>query len=297
MIPMDAHCTRCLINRHYETAMALGSGEQAEAFLRDIMKAYLELPKGVDSSALGPAAARLLTEHYHLPPDRFMEEKQASNRFVLERLPRLLRMAENAPDPLYAGVQMAILGNYLDFSALQGKVSFEKMDEMLAAGLDIPVDREQYQSFRRDLSKAKTLLYLTDNAGEIGFDRILCHQIEKQYPEIAITFCVRGGPANNDALREDAEFMQIPWPVIDNGVNIAATPLDRIGKEAKDAIRSADIIIAKGMGNTESMYGCGYPVYYLFLIKCQRIEAFFGKPRMTPMLVKDNGRTPYADEK
>ena len=296
MIPMDGTCTRCMINRYYETAISLGDGEQAEAFLRDIMKAYLALPKGVDASAMGPEAARLLTEHYHLPPDRFLEEKQASNRFVLERLPQIKNMVETAPDPLYAAVQMAILGNYLDFSALQGQVSFEKLDEMLQKGLEIPVDQEQYRSFCRDLSKAKKLLYLTDNAGEIGFDRVLCEEIEKIYPDMDITVCVRGGPANNDALREDAQLMQIPWRVIDNGINIAATPLDRIGREAMDAIRSADLIIAKGMGNTESMYGCGYPVYYLFLIKCRRIGEVFGVPLMTPMLIKDNGRKANADE-
>ena len=47
------------------------------------------------------------------------------------------------------------------------------------------------------------------------------------------------------------------------------------------------MILAKGMGNTESMYGCGYPVYYAFLIKCVRFQEYFKAPMMSPMFIKD----------
>ena len=57
--------------------------------------------------------------------------------------------------------------------------------------------------------------------------------------------------------------------------------------EKLDAILPADVIIAKGMGNTESMYGCGYNVYYAFLVKCARLSSYFHQPLMTPMLVHD----------
>ena len=60
-----------------------------------------------------------------------------------------------------------------------------------------------------------------------------------------------------------------------------------LGQEAKQALETADVIFAKGMANTETMYGCGYNVYYAFLIKCQRFMDRFGKPMFTPMLVKE----------
>jgi len=47
------------------------------------------------------------------------------------------------------------------------------------------------------------------------------------------------------------------------------------------------VILSKGMGNTESMYGCGYNVYYAFLIKCDRFIQYFEKPKMTPMFIRD----------
>ena len=231
--------------------------------------------------------ADLLHEMYGLPLDRFKQEKLESNRFVVERLDQIRQKVVSAPDPVFAGLQFAILGNYLDFGALAGQVSFEKLEDMLEQALDMELDQENYVSLCRDLEAGKNLLYLTDNAGEIGFDRIFAEEIAKRYPHIAITFCVRGGIAQNDATREDAAAVGIPFPVIDNGNRIAGTQMDQLSEEAENAIKSADVIIAKGMANTETMFGCGYNVYYAFLIKCQRFVTDFGRPMFTPMLVRD----------
>ena len=131
------------------------------------------------------------------------------------------------------------------------------------------------------------MLYLTDNAGEIGFDRICAERIAKRYPHLQITFCVRGGNTLNDATRADAQEVEIPFPVIDSGVSIPGTLLSALGEEAKQALETADVIIAKGQGNIETMYGCGYNVYYAFLVKCSRFVHVFNQPKLTPMLIKE----------
>ena len=136
--------------------------------------------------------------------------------------------------------------------------------------------------------EADPMLYLPDNAGETGFDRIFAEEIAKKYPHMEITFCVRGDIANNDATREDAAAVGVPFPVIDNGNRIAGTQMDQLSCEAETAIKTADVIIAKGMANTETMFGCGFNVYYAFLIKCQRFVTDFGRPMFTPMLVRDS---------
>ena len=59
-------------------------------------------------------------------------------------------------------------------------------------------------------------------------------------------------------------------------------------REAKQALEQADVILAKGMGNTETMLGCGYNVYYAFLVKCPRFVQIFEKPMFTPMLIRDD---------
>ena len=286
-IKIDSYCYECLLRRHVATARSLGSEEQATIFAQRMLRACLDAPEGTPSPAIGTVIADLLLEMYGLPLDRFREEKIASNRFIMERLEDVRRAVTTAEDPVFAGLQMAILGNYLDYGALQGQVSFEKLEEMLRSALQMELDRDTYEKLCRDFEKGKKLLYLTDNAGEIGFDRIFAEAIREKYPHLEILFCVRGDIAGNDATREDAAAVELPFPVIDSGDRTAGTLIPKLGQEAKKALEEADVIIAKGMANTETMLGCGYNVYYAFLVKCQRFVNVFKKPMLTPVLTSE----------
>ena len=289
-IPFDSRCMECHLRRNCATARSFGTGEQVTAFAKDLVKLYLSAPEGVSSPWLGPATTDLFRKHFDLPEDRFREEKEISNRFVLERLPRIRQRVNAAEDPLFAALQFAILGNYIDFSALQGQVRFEDLEKLLDEASSMVLDKDVYTSLRADLEKGKKLLYLTDNAGEIGFDRIFAEEIHRQYPQLEIIFCVRGGPAMNDALREDAALVGIPFPVIDNGNRVSGTQIDMLGDEAKEALENAHVILAKGMANTETMLGCGYNVYFAFLVKCPRIGDHFGAELFTPLLVRERAQ-------
>ena len=256
-------------------------------FARELMKLYLDAPKNVPSTWFTPKISILLHERYGLEIDRFRQEKLDSNALVLSHMEDIRRRVMGAENPVLAGLQFAILGNYLDFSALQGQVSFEKFTEMLDSAHEMRFDMTAFQRFCQDLGQGKKLLYLTDNAGEIGFDRIFAEAICANYPNLEITFCVRGGPTLNDATQEDAQALGIPFRVIDNGNLIPGTQLDQLGAEARQALEEADVILAKGMANVETMLGCGYNIYYAFLVKCQRFVNLFGQPLMTPMLVSE----------
>ena len=285
---MNATCLACHFQKQVETALSLGDEATATIFARELMESYLSAPAEAASPYFGPIVAELFEKHYGISENsRYAREKQDSNAFVLSRMEQIRARVESQEDPVYAGLQFSILGNYLDFSALKGKVSFEKLEEMLSLGLQMELDRDCYAAMCQDLEQGERLLYLTDNAGEIGFDRIVAEQIHKKYPHLKIIFCVRGGPALNDATRDDAQTVGIPFPVIDNGSCYAGTILDKLGPEAREAMGTADVIISKGMGNVETLYGCGYNIYYAFLVKCQHFINLFQKPLMTPMLVKE----------
>ena len=286
-IAMDAACLQCSLRRNIQTVEPLGSPEETMDFARELLKLYLSAPRDVPSTWLTPAINQLLHQRYGLDLDRFRQEKLDSNTLVLSHMADIRSRVLGAENPVLAGLQFAILGNYLDFSALQGQVSFEKFTEMLDTADKMQFDMTVFQRFCRDLQNGKKLLYLTDNAGEIGFDRIFAEAISTRFPNVEITFCVRGGPTLTDATREDAAAVGIPFRVIDNGNLIPGTQLDQLGEEAKQALDAADVILAKGMANVETMLGCGYNIYYAFLVKCQRFVNLFSKPLMTPMLVPE----------
>ena len=292
---VDSYCIQCYLRRNAELVRPLGNEAKTTEFLKKIMQMYIDAPAGVPSPWFGPQVADLLHQMYGLELDRFRQEKLDSNRFVLERLDDIRRRVAAAQDPVLAGLQFAILGNYLDFSALQGNVSYEKLDEMLSGAKDIDVTGATFDALCQDLETAERLLYLTDNAGEIGFDRVLAETLKKRYPQLEITFCVRGFVTQNDATREDAAAVGLPLPVIDNGNRVAGTQLELLSQEARAALEQADVILAKGMGNTETMLGCGYNVYYAFLVKCPRFVQLFQRPLFTPMLIRDRDCAYMAD--
>ena len=68
---------------------------------------------------------------------------------------------------------------------------------------------------------------------------------------------------------------------------MAGTQLDILGAEAKAAMDRADVIIAKGQANAETLMDSGYPIYYAFLVKCIRFIERYQKPKLTPMLVRE----------
>ena len=286
-INMDTKCIQCLLNKHLEGARKHGTPEQANRFCADLLPILEQALTARNSAWAGARINGLYAKHFGLSQDRFLEEKRLSNEFVLARMDRIRSLVEAQPDPVYAALQFSVLGNYLDFSALQGQVSFEKLDDMLAQGLQLPLDKVVYSQFLADLERGKTLLYVTDNAGEIGFDRILAQQLQKAFPHLAITFCVRGLPAHNDATRDDAAFVGLEFPIVDTGNNIGGVEFSEISPQCQAAFDESDVILAKGMGNTETMYGCGYNIYYAFLVKCQMFADRFQKPLMTPMLVRE----------
>lgn len=285
---INADCIECMIRRNLETARLHGDDAQVTEFALDLMRLILKTPEA-SSPCFAPEISRLYQKHFGLDPDRYAEEKRLSNQFVLERMDQIRDLVSQSEDRLYAAFQFAILGNYIDFSALQGELSFDTLDAMLQKAKQFHVDAQVFARLRRDLASGKELLYLTDNAGEIGFDRIFAEEIHRQYRDLHITFCVRGGPALNDATREDAAIVGIPFPVIDNGNCTPGTVLSLAGDDLLAALKASDVVIAKGQANAETLMDThhGYNVYYAFLAKCIRFTQRFSVPKLSAVLTQE----------
>ena len=283
----DSRCLMCQLERNLQAARKLGTEQQATAFAKDLMQLLCNAPEGVSAPWFTPGVAELFQKHYGLPLDRYREEKKQSNAFVLARMDDIREKIRSSADPVLTGLKFAILGNYIDFAALRDAVSFEELDRMLLSAMEMELDAENYRRLCRELETGRKLLYLTDNAGEIGFDRLFAEALAEKYPQLGITFCVRGGPAANDATREDAAEVGIPFPVIDNGNTVPGTLPELLGAEARDAFETADVILSKGQGNVETLLGCGKNIYYAFLVKCPLFVEKFQKEKLSPMLVKE----------
>lgn len=215
--------------------------------------------------------------------------KSHYNRVMLEAEPMLQKNVQDANDPLLCAVQYAMAGNYIDFGALD-EVGEETLQKFLSAADEMTVDASALELLRSDLKVANRLVYLTDNCGEIVADKVFLHTLLKKRPDLHITVILRGAPVLNDATLLDAEqvgLSSVASEVMGNGTAIAGTVLSRVSKEAREAISRADLLIAKGQGNYESLCGCGLNLYYIFLCKCELFVKRFGLPQFTGVLTKE----------
>ena len=145
------------------------------------------------------------------------------------------------------------------------------------------------------MKKASNVVYITDNCGEIVLDKIAIQMLKKTFPNIRVTALVRGLPAGNDATMEDAEFCGLTdiVPVLGNGSDVGGTWFHGISTHARELLQSADVILAKGQGNYETMHGCGLNIYYLFLCKCDWFQQLFHAKLLQGMFINEK-RAPKA---
>ena len=284
---MNAECYLCQLKRSTEIARGYAGDAGADIMAKKLMAAYASAPDFYSSPLFEPTVTQILRDHCGLVGDRFRAEKDESNRLALSKIDSIRRYIQEAADPVYAALQMAVLGNYIDFSALRGEVDLGKLEEMLKGSASISLDKDSYATFIRQLETAEKLLYITDHCGEIVFDRLCAETLAKGFPNLSITFCVRGGNAANDATRADALAVGIEFPIVDTGLPIAGVPVEVLEGPAKDALEEADVILSKGQANVETLYGCGHNIFYLFRIKCQRFQTLFGKEKLTPMFLRE----------
>jgi hypothetical protein len=181
---------------------------------------------------------------------------------------------QRSDDPFAAAVRLAVAGNVIDLGA-KGGLTEDEVRQAASAALDHPLVGD-VELLRQAATTAQSILYLTDNAGEIVFDRVLIEQL----PRDRVTVAVRGRPAINDATREDAAAaaLQEIAEVIDNGSAIPGTVLSDCSSEFRRRFAEADLVIAKGQGNFETLNDVPAPLFCLFRVKCAIIAEHCGHP-------------------
>ena len=284
-------CWNCCLSTAQRRAKALPvQPEQLDKMLEEIRTAADDC-HGCESA---PAMSAILTEvmkKYADVDDQYILPKRSFNELMLHLEPRIDAEILSDSDPLRRALQFAMAGNYIDFGALD-VVTEDKLMEILGRSSQIAVNSAILSQLREDLRTKKTLLYITDNCGEIVMDKLLLRLIQKQYPNLDITILVRGMPTHNDATVSDAAFVGLTdiAPVIGNGTCAPGTPLDGrlvVPEDIRARVYSADICIAKGQGNFESLHGCGLNIYYMFLCKCTAFVERFGMEQFAGVLANE----------
>ena len=205
--------------------------------------------------------------------DPYHDVKQQFNNAALKLYPRMRRLITESENPLETAVRLAIAGNIIDFG-VKSTLQVAELEKAISRCLSEKSADMQIGAFRKAIEDSENILYLADNAGEIVFDRLLIEQL----PTEKITVAVKGSPVINDATMEDAVTAGLHKivEVIDNGSDAPGTVLESCSQSFRDHFEEADLVIAKGQGNYETLSGLNKNMFFMLQAKCPVISRNIG---------------------
>ena len=244
-----------------------------ERLLREVLRWIAEMDLNETPPVLAQRIHRRLRE-ISAVADPYRAAKDHWNQLALSLLPDLKTMVQAAPDPFTMALRLAIAGNVIDMGVHAAVTETDlrrSIDQVLTGPLTGDLD-----TFRKSVAEARNILYLADNAGEIVFDRLL---IEQLLPK-PVTLVVRGSPILNDATLVDARTAGLDKivNVVANGSDAPGTLLEECHEDFRRRWTEADLIIAKGQGNFETLDEEPANIFFLFKVKCPVIATDVGLP-------------------
>jgi len=272
-------CIPCMIRQTIEAARLSVDNEVLQ---RQVLNQVMHYLQGVDYQLSPPEIGKHIFKIIHDLTgceDPYHDLKLRYNQFALEHYNAFKRQVYLSDDPVLLAAKLAVSGNLVDL-ATNGSESY--IGQILYNAQRQHFSINDYNHFLEDLSAARQILYLADNAGEIVFDKLFIEVLRRFYPERNLTFTVvvRGAPIINDATLEDARLINLDKValVIDNGDGAPATVLHRVSDEMKTCYNETDLVISKGQGNWETLHEESKLIYFLFKIRCPVISAVLKIP-------------------
>ncbi len=270
---MESECVQCILN---STMEIFRDDKHAVADERRFLRDLLDTLQSVDIESPPPEYARqvykVLYEHNKIE-DNYAENKAKSTEIALNVLPKIQAVINTYAYPFEAAVRFAIAGNIIDYGTNR---TFDlntveaRLMEVMEQELDIALVRQLEQ----DMKNAKHILYMLDNCGEAVLDRLLTEPFKEK-----ITLGVRGKKVLNDVTKEDLAGSGFAnYRVITTGDGTPGVSLKYSSPEFMQVLNAADLIIAKGQGNYETLdeYGnANQRVYHLFRLKCPVVMRLF----------------------
>jgi len=271
-------CVPCLLNRIiFESKQ---STEDEEVQTNVIKNACSMLKNFYDPSE----CSAVIATHVHKKtydllnnPDPYKELKEQSNQIAASLIPLVKDHINESKNPLKTAILTSIIGNTLDFGIKGASKHPEEFEQVFDQNFNEGFGFDDTEKVFSILKNSKSILYFTDNCGEIVFDKLVIEEMKKMFPHLLISLVVKGEPVLSDATMKDAKelgFDDVVDNVFTTGGFAVGVNLMKIPTELKNEMNNADLFICKGMANYESFSETSiHPIVYLLRSKCEPIAS------------------------
>lgn len=279
---MSAVCYPCFASQILEIAEKFNLDvDESRQLFADLFEVITSVPVTCPSPVIAMKIRDYIYENIS-ERDIYLEEKQRGNLVAMEFVEILQKKIDEADDPLLQAAKIAILGNIIDVGVPSDEDVASRLEPFLQKEEELIANTAkeffEYERFKEDFYKAKKILYIADNTGEIVLDSLFIKTMKELRPELEIVCATRDKPILNDATIEDAIFAGIDKyaEVISSGCSAPGTIFEYCSDEFLSHVESADLIISKGQGNFETLTNEKLDLYFMLMIKCDVIADYVG---------------------
>ena len=272
-------CVPCLMKRVLFQARLLNNGCESEAVAAALDVYAREYDESKNSAAVATEVHR--AAYAVMKADPYYQMKIDADRIAGEFLEQVTEYVENSDDSFAAAIRVAVIGNIMDFGVGLAIERPEQFRERFQSLLDQGIGADDTEKLREKLKGSKSILYFFDNCGESQFDKLLIKEIQKM--GVRVVGVVRGQAILNDVTLEDVKRIgldEILDDVVSTGLFAIGADLANAGGDLKEELGKADMIIAKGMANYESLsdQDAGIPKVFILRTKCEPVAKSLGVP-------------------
>jgi len=282
-------CIPCFIRQALDALRQVTDDEELmRRALRRVLKASAEFEMTLSPPEMARTIHRIIREETGAA-DPYAEIKAESTAVALRLAETARTMINGADDPFKMALRFSIAGNIMDY-ALTSKWDQMNLSTFLDDTCLEELDDDAVESLRRAVKSAECILFLGDNAGETVFDRLLIEQM----PQTKVVYAVKGAPIINDATMDDAMAAGLHEvaELIENGSDAPGTILPLCSSDFQNRFAEAELIIAKGQANYETLSESDRPLFFLTQVKCPVIGRDLGHPVGSWIVQHHAGGTP-----
>ncbi len=258
-------CITCILNQTLKVSKLLELDDpMSKRLLDSTAKILMESSMEMTPPQIAQATYAKIAEITGVPDPISKSKAQATQM--------ALAIDTSFVQSLHDAVKLALIGNVIDFGA-QAQLD---LNQTIKTHFHRAFGVDDFKLFEAELTQAKTLVYIGDNVGEHIFDKLLIEMITQAY-DITVYYFTRGRPIINDVTLKEAQPLSRSATLIDTGVPTPGFDLSYANNTSKALFEQSDIVLAKGMGNYESLYDVTHrPLYYLFIVKCSVVAEAIG---------------------
>ncbi|MBO5760353.1 MAG: DUF89 family protein [Lentisphaeria bacterium] len=285
----QAECLPCLGRNAVDVAKRISS---SPAMQEKIVKYACKLLSGCSLDMSPPeiageiiASANMLSH----PEDKrirdvYKEEKKKTALLAANLVKLLPELEEYDNEDFEKGVRLAISGNIIDFGVFSDPTR-EMALQAVKNAFTKPIDSEAVKALEKAVKEAKKILYILDNCGEANLDKVFLERFREK-----VTLVVRGNPVFNDMTKEDlADAGLSSYPFIEIPGTLPGLVIEKCDEKFKSFFHEADLIIAKGQGNFETMNEYkGKKISFLFLAKCPVVTKLLNVESLSLQVINHN---------